>query len=193
MRRTLLLCVLLGVVTTVVVAWAIAVRVDMSRAPVAAFSAPFAGWDGAGQGMLWNGHTGWRVLVLGRPGSKRVIATAAGHDTGYRLTLPFDSRVPRGVRRTLAMAEDAGSVSGESPGWLVWDERGWPLPALACEWPWWRWRGGRFPPVAGGVALPSQPIWNGFRQGALRALPLTPRWGGLAVDTLVTARHGGRC
>ncbi len=178
MWRRLILCLLLGMFTTVAVAWSVAAWVDMSRAK----SSDYSYWprtanppDSDSTVPWW----WWRVVHMRAFGSERVIMVGY-HDPSWPIR--FNPRIPRRAIQAITSDEARDNADTAQDEWMVLDARGWPCVALAAEWPWWTWPGGQPPPTAGAIPLPGHPVRNGFRQGALRALPLTPLWRGLVLD-----------
>jgi hypothetical protein len=75
---------------------------------------------------------------------------------------------------------ETNGVNGRQFLWLQ-DARGWPMPALWCEWQDSK-TGPSLGPVEGGIALGS-PRPAGADFDSARALPCRPIWRGLAADT----------
>lgn len=182
---------LLGALTTIAVAWGLSWRVDLSYARTTDFYAPLLktpvrlaepvpAWPLSSGTTKVLPRAPWRMVLLAATGSRRVIVTGH-HDVHF--FGPLEPNLPPEGARMLVSRDQGASILGwAGRQWMVCDTRGWPFAALSCTWPWWDWVGGRYPPVAGGVPLPRHEVKNGFRQAAMRALPLRPLWGGFLLN-----------
>ena len=192
------ICLLLGAVVNVAVAWGLAIHsevnsVNPSRSgftvtrshralpadrigsPVPVGSAP--------------GPTHWQVRRLERTGTVLAVVAVVVFPSGAYV--PFEELLPpvRGLAEDIRLIEASSPVNWDTPGFFVWDGRGWPCISLSCCWPWWE-----------GSVWPQAPIEDGLRLGSptaahpwpygvhqLRGLPLKPIWPGFAINTLFYA------
>jgi len=177
--KSVALCVVLGVIATVVVSWGLALRGVDAGAPVRYVEyGPFTGEDG---------REGW-LLSVERSRAGRKMRSMPGVTPTWSLRGPgFD---PRSSERPIGAVGDGWGrgydalVAGAGTGGtaLVFEHAyGWPRPAL--------WFGGGLPGAgrlwAGGIELPEK--WSGAAAGGdpalVRALPVRPIWEGLAIST----------
>lgn len=176
-------CVVLGALATVVVAWGFAMRtVKVSGTARFIEYGPFNGPSGT---------TGWVVTSEVRwPGGK--LRTISGVEPTFSLrandligqgtTLPvsaFDDGWGRGYEGVAASMRESGADL------VVERAHGWPRFALWLE-------GERFGPGTirmGGIPLPAR--WGGPTASNYyvfaKTLPLRPLWGGLAINTALYA------
>ncbi len=197
MRITI--CLLLGLITTVAVAWTCAVWVHVGEGDLR------QGWHDETD-LQW--MRGWRLSRRDAFGTHRLLAMA-------RRTVPSPQKAPfpivsrdeltpwwssarqamddqvRTVRKEEARRQAEGDTTTVRPTVFYDDARGWPLAALWC-----RWDAGLVPGgpedgklLHGGIELePVKPQRQGTRNADdQRALPLRPIWRGLAVDSLLYA------
>ncbi len=183
----ILVCLLLGMVTTVAVAWGIAVRVDLSRSFISSYSEIV---DAAGSPIgLWlyeERRSGSRLLSVGW----RQVSWRANDEGIIRQLAPSTiaaNSIPDISLLRLTAADPRWLE--HSSGGLDVEARGWPLPAL------WRdvsdskmlreWPGLQRPVIRGaeGIALPwirgtTNPSGSSIR------LPIRPIPSGLVIDTV---------
>lgn len=183
--------VVLGVATTVGVAWSLALWVD-----VAAES------QYAERHRTLSAADGFEIVAVIRqsmPGAEFVLSvvsvsadtrlllrTAAGLGMaeGRQVETDPGDLVPRWARKAMVPALWGGAAPGpDRAAWGAAEARGWPWPALWCS----------FRDVAGGVRasgaveLPGRIVHKGreFAAPYPAALPLRPVWPGLAADAAV--------
>ena len=192
---------LLGAVATVGVAWAFGLFVqppgNSGYSQQSGFSMrvsfrelPRSDRDGPRDRMAPEAPTHWIARRIERSGVALVVVTGVLEPRRPRPDAPFESLLPpiRGLEDDLRRFEQHG-VSWDSPTFLIWDGRGWPFIAMACQWPWWSRDQWPQPVVQGGLAFgsPTDQFWWPYGVHELRALPLTPYWPGFAVNTLFFA------
>jgi hypothetical protein len=113
--------------------------------------------------------------------------TQGDHVAFDTLTFVARARV-RAAKSEWERALGASAASGaqaRTPAPFMWDARGWPRPALSCEW---RWAAGADlratqPTLEGGFAL--APDTKAYWPFQFRALPVVPVWSGFWYDTAV--------
>ena len=188
-------CLVLGMITTLAVAWACAWWINAGQGDFR------EGWHDAQQ-TEW--MRGWRITRRDAFGANRVVAMARG-------TVPVPPKAPiailtreelvpwwsnlsqvmdeqvRAVHAQESTRRAQGDKTTVRPTVLFDDARGWPLPALRC-----RWDHGLVPGgpeggeiLQGGIELePANPQqMSSLSIDDQRALPYWPIWRGLAVDT----------
>jgi hypothetical protein len=191
--RRMALMFLLGLITNVALACALAARKG-SLSP--------AEYPSPGGATVFNGG---QVCIQRGLGARRWSVQLGGIAlTGMwtpRTIAEYESGL---VTKALAQGVSAGTIPpwwGTVPdtrprqnSWLwggaIQDVRGWPLPALGCQWTFWApWPDADDPnwpttlpaaTLAGGVELPAS-------RNGLRALPYRPVWAGLLGNSAVYA------
>jgi len=176
-------CVVLGAVTTVAVAWGFAVRgVKISGTARFIEYGPFAGANGSA-GWVVTSEVRWPGGKLRTiPGVEPTFSLRANDLIGQGTTLPipaFGDGWGRGYDAlTASMARSGADL-------VIERSHGWPLFALWLE-------GERFGPGTmrmGGIPLPAR--WGGPTAPNYyvfaKVLPLRPLWGGFAINTAVYA------
>ncbi|MCC6676791.1 MAG: hypothetical protein IT436_06570 [Phycisphaerales bacterium] len=189
-RRALaraVLALVAGAMMTVLVAWAVARFVRLSTTGVEIYS-------DTGELIRCELHQ-WKLPGVNRVGffpTGAVLAQVKDDDVPF---VVHDAAADS-LRRFLKESAWPGSHRAPDPEadpsitWagVIQDARGWPMPALGCEWTYdsnqmFRWPPPTQPwlPLSGGIALKSTTASND--PSTFRALPYLPIWPGLLADT----------
>lgn len=175
----------LGIATTVGVSWWLAVTHRLT--PGTQWSASLPGPPAAGG--VWELRRWHPGRLMGRelgpqfPGwTAPVYRVAVGWAAGTKDPLAKEEAfawimAPRAawMRRRMERSDDGG------PRWIIWDARGWPLPALAC---WWEWEKAGDPALSLNWGVPlGDTRGKQLVPERVRALPLRPVWPGFGIDS----------
>lgn len=178
------LCVVLGVVTTVGVAWGAAYSQTGWQA------AEFRGFSGPGN--VYQEPGAWWVEAVSTPLRLRRGAYKAGTGANYAPLVfgpPYDGEARTAPTELHHWNEAWGNIRLRQPPTAGTEDQhlgveegcGWPRVVLWCSFGWKQEGSGWRDAVFGGIELPKGKWWH------LRALPLRPVWSGIAVDTFVYA------
>ncbi len=192
--RRIAICLLLGVITTIAVAWTCAVWVNVGAGDTR------LGWHDA-QGLPK--MSGWALTRRDAFGATRVVAMVRSSKPSpptmsFHELVPWWSDLPQVMARQVAEAKIEAMKHDHPTGFgpvqptvLYEDGRGWPLPVLRCLWD----HGVR--PIGpasgkvlnGGIQLdPWQPNVPGSTNiDHQRALPYWPIWPGFGINTIFYA------
>ncbi len=174
--KRLAVCLVLGAVTTVAVAWGFALRGPNSRSkPTQVAYGPIKSEGGKSitpNERIWNGG---RIRTL----PAAAMSTTPGYRSKYVQDRPFES-----FSHGWGLDYDAFRARADRPDtvWVIEHAYGWPMPALWFVSEQLKSKTAHI----GGIKLPKRWIGNRGKYNAFetRALPWRPVWAGFGLNTL---------
>ncbi len=170
----------------VAVAWALAISVDLSAAPISV------------EGVSSADPPAWSFVSYRRPGVWSIFAAAATREKDVRVGMfasglrtadsffhhsyPYRQPLPEWLP-TWSCVRTRPSARFPNTEMIIEEARGWPLLSLKYEK---HWHGGMPYPANWGIELGRHrsAAWSSF---AVVALPLRPLWPGFAINTIFYA------